>query len=221
MYESFPEAGLAFLRDLEANNNTEWFQANKKRYEAELKAPARALVRAINEEMYAISDRHVTDPGKAISRINRDIRFSKDKTPYNTHVWAGWHPQGVAKGSGAGFHFGFSHDSAGVGCGAWSPDKARIERLRAHLAEHYPEWTGLLGALDFEVTIGTQNALKRVPKPYPPDHPAAELLKMKGVHLKADLPPSSITSEDLVDQVSDRFRQLSPIVAFMNRGLGV
>lgn len=223
VFDGFHDPTFEFLRGIAANNDKAWFDAHKKDYKAHFVGAGQALAVALGKRLRPLHPGVQVEPrvNGSLFRINRDIRFSKDKTPYNTHVWAGWHPQGVAKGSGAGFHFGFSHDSAGVGCGAWSPDKARIERLRAHLAEHYPEWTGLLGALDFEVTIGTQNALKRVPKPYPPDHPAAELLKMKGVHLKADLPPSSITSEDLVDQVSDRFRQLSPIVAFMNRGLGV
>ena len=98
-----PEASLAFLRDLDANNDRDWFQANKKRYERDLEAPGRALVEAVNARLEDLSPAHVTPPGKAINRINRDVRFSQDKTPYNVKLWAKFLPSDRPKGLGAGY----------------------------------------------------------------------------------------------------------------------
>lgn len=219
-FESFPEAGLNFLLALSANNNREWFQANKKAYERDLKKPARALVEAVNAELESISPRHVTPAGKAINRINRDIRFSKDKTPYNTNVWAAFLPQDMPKGQGAGFYVGFTADTLGVGCGAWSPDKERLACLRAHFAANLDAWNAMTSGPDFAFVIGSRDAYKRVPKPYPADHPAAELLKLKGVHFKGELDPKLLTSKQLIPTIAQRFTQLAPVVAFLNQGMG-
>jgi len=221
MSTPFPQAGITFLLELAANNNKEWFAANKKRYEKELKAPSRALVGQINERMATIAPRHMTEPAKAISRINRDIRFSKDKTPYNTHVWAAWHLQDAPKGAGAGFYFGFSPSSVGIGAGLWNPDRERLTSLQRHFASHHEEFRALTEAPDFGFEVASKDAYKRVPKPYPQDHPAAEYLKLKGLHVKAELDADLVTSPTLVDLVADRFQQLVPVVDFLNRGVGL
>jgi len=217
----FPEAGLSFLADLSINNNKEWFHQNKVRYERDLKQPARDLVEAVNGELSRISPGHVTPPNKAVNRINRDIRFAKDKTPYNTKVWAGFSDQGAPKGSSAGFYFGFSLERVGVGCGLWAPDKERLERMRAHFAAHYARYYELAERQGFAKTYqgGQSPRLVRVPKPYEPDHPAAELLKLKGMHVSTELNPALITSEELVPTIGKHFEQLAPLVALLGEAM--
>lgn len=179
----FPAEGLSFLSDLAIHNRKVWFVANKKRCERDLKQPAH----------------------KTLNRINRDIRFRKDRTPYNTPVWGAWMPTDVPKG-------------AGVGCGVWAPDKDRMSSLRAYWSNKVFAWKALVGV---DATIGGKEVYKRVCKPYPVDYPAAESLKLKGIHFKGDIPTTTVTSPDLVDAVAARFRQLAPIVGYLNRGLGV
>lgn len=214
----FPQAGLDYLSDLAHNNNTEWFRANKKRYEAELKKPARALVAAVNDELARLSPRHVTPPGKAINRINRDIRFSKDKTPYNVKVWAGFHDATQPKGAAAGYYFGFDLEGLAVGCGAWRPPKPQIDHLRAHIAANHGELAQILETLDMGPLQG--EAYKRVPKPWPADHPAGHWLKHKGFHIRAELDPALITSPDLVPEIARQMARLQPLVEFLDHGLG-
>ena len=87
-FQGFPEAGMQFFRSLARNNRREWFQPRKHIYEEQVKAPMAELVTALNAEMMRFAPDHVVEPAKAIYRIYRDTRFSKDKTPYKTHVAA-------------------------------------------------------------------------------------------------------------------------------------
>ncbi len=219
---TFPQASLDFLADLDENNNKEWFQANKKRYEKELKKPARALVDLVNAELELFAPDHVTPAGKAINRINRDIRFSKDKTPYNTHIWAGFHNQTLPKGAGAGYYFGFTTDGFGVGAGCWMPPRDRMTALREHIADNYSEFEAILGDEVFAKTFGplAGEKYKRVPKPWDADHRAAEILKHKGIHTRAELDPKLVTSPSVVAEISRHLRLLKPLVDFLDVGLG-
>lgn len=218
-----PAAALRFLADLEANNDTAWFAANKKRYEKELKEPSRALAEAVNDVMGGISPAHASDtPHKAVSRINRDIRFSADKTPYNTHVWMGFHASAAPKGTAAGYYLGFSHKDWGVGAGAWAPEKEQLEALRAHIAAEHQTLRAIVETPAFAAVFGglQGEALKRVPKPYDTDHPAGEWLKLKGVYVRAQGDVALLTSADLLPEVERRFALLRPLVEFLSEGLG-
>lgn len=215
-----PTETLRFLEELAANNTRDWFDANRKRYERELKKPGRALVDEVNAALQDLAPAWVTPSGKAISRINRDIRFSKDKTPYNTKLWAGFHKQDAPKGGSAGYYFGLSPESCGVGCGAWMPPKPHIDRLRLHIADHHTELTGLLATLasqGFGPLEGDK--YKRVPKAFDADHPAGEYLKHKGFHLRIELDPGLATTDAFVPEVARRFAQLKPLVDFLQAGL--
>ncbi len=215
----FPQGGMDFLADLAAHNERAWFQANKKRYEAELKAPSWALVEAINAELAQISPAHVTPPGKAISRINRDTRFSQDKTPYRTQVWGGFHDATRPKGGAAGFYFGISPVGVGVGAGLWMAPKDELGRLRSYIAEHPAQLLAILADLRPEYGEVQGEKLKRVPRPWDLEHPGAELLKHKGLFVKRDLGLELATSERLVPTLAARFRELLPLVRYLDAAL--
>jgi len=219
MSTCLPDSALGFLRDLSENNHREWFQANKKRYERELKRPSRAFVEAVAAELERISPDHVTPAGKAISRINRDIRFSKDKTPYNTHIWAAFHNQTRPKGGGAGFYVGVSLEDTGIGAGCWMPPKPHIDHLRAFIAEHHADLTRILAELEPVYGPVKGAKYKRVPRGFDKDHPAAELLKHKGFHVARTLPLSHATTEGYAAEVGRAFAELKPLVDFLDAGL--
>ncbi len=220
MSTHIPAATIQFLADLDANNTKEWFAANKKRYENELKKPGRALAETVNERLRALSPAHARDVShKALNRINRDIRFSKDKTPYNTRLWAGFHNQSAPKGASAGLFFGLSPESVGIGCGAWQPPKDALDRLRGHIADNHRALTDAIGALPEGYGPLDGDKLKRVPKPWTAEHPAAELLKHKGLHIRIELPPETATQADFADRILEHFQRLLPIVTFLDSGL--
>ena len=219
MRTCLPPESIAFLTDLAAHNERAWFDENRKRYETALKRPARELIAAINEGLAELAPDFVTPPNKAISRIHRDVRFSKDKTPYHTHVWAAFHDQTADRRSGAALYVGIRLDEVGVGAGCWQPPKPAITHLRSHVADHHSELTAVLEPLLDTYGPLRGEAYKRVPAPWPRDHPAAEWLKLKGMHLAATMPPTHATEPDFVPQVLEHFSRLLPFVAFVARGL--
>ena len=138
------------------------------------------LADAVNDELADLSPEHMTPPAKAIRRINRDIRFSKDKTPYKTEIWGAYHDGTKTKGHSAGFYFGISPDGVGVGAGLWMMPREKLPGIRSYIAAN--------GAESFS-PISKRSApqgekLKRVPKGFDADHPAGELLKHKGLFVK-------------------------------------
>src|SRR6266566_2884457 len=103
-FAGFPRAAMEFFKGLERNNRREWFQPRKQIYDEQVKAPMAELIRALTAEMMRFAPDYVTEPEKAIYRIYRDTRFSKDKTPYKTHVAAIFPRSGLGKHEGAGYY---------------------------------------------------------------------------------------------------------------------
>src|ERR1700681_2927743 len=113
-FGGFPQAGMQVFRGLKRNNRREWFQPRKHVYDEQLKAPMVDLVTAVTAEMMRFAPDYVADPAKALYRIYRDTRFSKDKTPYKTHIAAIFPRRGLAKHGGAGLYFSVSPDEIEV-----------------------------------------------------------------------------------------------------------
>jgi uncharacterized protein (TIGR02453 family) len=217
----FPEAGVAFLRDLAQNNHKDWFQANRKRYEQDLKEPVRRLSEQIAGLLRDLDPTHASDPAKAVGRIHRDIRFSADKTPYHTHVWFSFPLANAPKETGAAYDFGVDTESGGSGGGCWEPPPERMATLREKLSEEHAAFRRVTEGPAFRKRFGELRgeAYKRVPKPYDPNHPAGELLKFKGIHVHGTIPLKVATSDKLLDALAEDFRLLRPLVAFLDDGL--
>src|SRR5947209_7177135 len=107
-FTGFPPEAITFFRALKKNNKREWFQPRKEIFEEQVKAPMLELVTVLMQRLADFAPDYVADPKKAIYRIYRDTRFSKDKTPYKTHIAAVFTPRSLEKHSGAGFYFSVS-----------------------------------------------------------------------------------------------------------------
>jgi uncharacterized protein (TIGR02453 family) len=209
VFLGFPGA-QAFLADLAAHNERTWFQANKARYEAACKAPTEAFVEEIRPRIDALAGRPM---GAKVFRIHRDVRFSKDKSPYNTHIHIGFQAPkvpGQPRRRG-GFYFGLEADKLTLGVGAFDFGPADLERYRKAVAgdAYGEELTEILAGL--EAKPGEPD-LKRVPAPYPAGHPRGELLRHKGLNVWQDLAePALIASPDLADAVMAAFEAMDPV----------
>ena len=144
VFPGFPAEGLAFFSSLQRNNRREWFQPRKAIFEATMKQPMRELVGAVNSAMKSFAPDYVTDPDKAIYRIYRDTRFSKDKTPYKDHLAASFSRRGDK--AGAGFYFAVSHKEVAIGGGIYMPEPETLRAMRQHVAEHHEEFRKIAGA---------------------------------------------------------------------------
>ena len=219
VFPGFPAEGLAFFSSLQRNNRREWFQPRKAIFEATMKQPMRELVGAVNSAMKSFAPDYVTDPEKAIYRIYRDTRFSKDKTPYKDHIAASFSMRGDK--TGAGFYFAVSHKEVAIGGGIYMPEPETLRAMRQHVAERYQEFRKIAGARAvrqlFTAVQGEQ--LSRVPKGYASDHPAADILRMKQYLLYVELPPDLATTPALYTEVVKHFRAMTPFVEFLNTPL--
>ncbi|MCC6540472.1 MAG: DUF2461 domain-containing protein [Bryobacterales bacterium] len=220
-FSGFPPEALTFFRQLKRNNKREWFEAHKPTFEEKVRVPMVALVEALNTELAALAPEHVTEPKKAIYRLYRDTRFSKDKTPYKDHIAANFPHRRLDKHAGAGLYVGISHESVDVAGGLYMPGPEQLLTVRSALADRHGEFTKLASGRAFTTLLGELQGdqLTRVPKGFPADHPAADLLRRKQwywyVRLEADL----ATSPKLFSEIRKRMAAVLPAVAWLNAPL--
>ena len=194
----------AFLTELAANNSKPWFDAHKAEYEAKLKAPALALLDRLSGPVAEIAGGPVETK---LWRPYRDVRFSKDKTPYHTHLHMAWLPSGAGR-QAPGFFFGISKEYVTCGVGLMGFDKGVTDDWRAGVDRDGRGWQGEIDALlATGFTLGEPD-LKRVPAPYGKDHPHGDLLRRKGLALW-----SEVTSPDPEAELLDRFGAARGLIA--------
>ncbi|HET6513173.1 MAG TPA: DUF2461 domain-containing protein, partial [Candidatus Kapabacteria bacterium] len=194
-FDGFTEATIKFLHGLKKNNNKEWFEAHREQYEMDLREPFKSLVNAMSDRFKNAKLPLVANPKSSLFRINRDIRFSKDKTPYKTHVGA-WFPlESISKEDWAGTYFGFEPGKSSkdlkvwLGGGCYQPEPPQLKRIRQTISEEFKTLQKLLSDANFrkEYPDGFVEGekLKRIPQGYSEDDPAAEYLKMKNFYFNA------------------------------------
>lgn len=228
---AFTQQSLTFLRALKRNNEKPWFEANRERYEEFIRRPMRELVEEMDVRFARFAPEIVGDVKRSPFRIYRDVRFSRDKSPYKTHA-ACWffHRDGAHKvgrdatGGGAGFYFHFAPDECFVGGGMWMPPRPALGAIRDAIAEDQktferivtkPSLTRRFGALSDEAM------LKRVPRGFAKDHPAAQWLKHQSFVLGREITQAQATSARLPALLEKDFALMLPLVRWINRTLGL
>jgi uncharacterized protein (TIGR02453 family) len=221
MATHFSNEAMKFLRGLKRNNDRVWFDERKGVYEKELKAPMLALIGDVNEKMAEFAPMHVRPPQKIMMRIYRDIRFSKNKQPYKTHVSAWWVRDGLQKTSGAGFYFHMSPEEVFIAAGVYMPEREQLLAIRRYLAEHHAEFRTVMKAKKLRALMQENDGapLTRAPKGFPEDHPAIDLLKNRQWGVSASLPGETAMKATLVKEVVERFRAAAPVIAMLNTPL--
>jgi uncharacterized protein (TIGR02453 family) len=220
-FPGFPPEGLEFLRALQRHNRREWFQPRKHIYEEKLRAPMGALVTALNAELAKFAPDYITDPAKAIYRVYRDTRFSSDKTPYKTHIAAVFPRRGMQRHAGAGLYFQVSPEGVEVAAGVYMPPPENLLAMRRYLLEHHAEYRRIVSGRGVRRLAGdiVGERLARVPKGFPADHPAAELVRHKQWYFDVTLAAGLAETPRLLPELVARFRAMIPLVEFFNRPL--
>lgn len=216
-FPGFPPEALDFFRGLARHNNRDWFQPRKPIFEEQVKRPMRELVEALNGALQGFAPEYITDPDKAIYRIYRDTRFSKDKTPYKDHIAASFHRRGTGPHKYGGYYVEVSQRNVGVGGGVYMPDPDVLLAIRRHIAENHAELRKILAAKPVRKLLGEMwgEQLARVPKGFCSTDPAADLLRFKSFILYTELPPDLATSRKLHGEVLQRFRVMKPFLDFL------
>ena len=210
---------LRFLGELMSNNDREWFDENKARYESEVREPARAFVRAMAPKLSKISKAFVADDrkvGGSIKRIYKDVRFAKDKTPYKTNLGIQFRHQAGMDVHAPGFYVHVQPANMFLGAGMWRPEPEPLLSLRKFIAAEPARWRSAVE----RTTTGTHwqqrgESLKRAPKGFSPDHADIEDIKRTDFILDTSLSLADVTSPRLVDVVAAEFAQSVPYMKFL------
>jgi uncharacterized protein (TIGR02453 family) len=217
------KATLDFLRDLKKHNDKSWFDAHRKQYET-AKADFTEFLQAVIDA-HAKKDEGLTglQAKSCLFRINRDIRFSKDKSPYKTNFGASLN-KGGKKSVLAGYYSHLEPGEAFVGGGVWMPQPPELAKVRQEIDYGFDDFKKIVGSKKFksvygELYKGEDMMLSRVPKGYEPDNPAAEFLKMKSYIAMRPVTDKELLSKDLKKITLEAFSALQPLMEFINTSL--
>ncbi len=229
-FRGFNASALGFLRRLKRNNRREWFERNRAVYETEVRDPMRALVEEMDVRLARLAPELTGDPKHSIFRIYRDVRFSADKSPYKTnaacqfyHHDAGRGAGQDADGAGAGLYFQLEDGQCFVAGGMWMPARPALERIRDGIAESPQTLERLLRAPAFRRRFGRlddEAVLKRMPRGYREDHPAARWLRYRSFTATRLLTAREVQSPRLPAILTRDFAALVPLVRWLNGAMG-
>lgn len=217
----FNPAFIKFFKELSKNNNKEWFDANRKTYEKEVKEPFTVFV----QEMINRIQKHEPDvnikPSDAIMRVNKDIRFSKDKTPYNTHVAANISKFGKKDKSYPGMYFQFSFDKVMIYGGAYMLEVPALQKLRTHIAGNLNDFSAAYKDKKFIEKFGSilGEQHKRLPDEFKSVAEKEPLIANKQFYFAAELKPNVLTNNKLPDMLMDHYLSAKKLNEFLIKGL--
>lgn len=212
---------LKFFKELEKNNEREWFHANKKRYEENVKKPFSDFVALMLDKMQVIDGRIVLLPKDAIFRINRDIRFSKDKSPYKNHVSAILSPGGRKNMHAPGIYLQLNHKSAEVYSGQYRLDAKQLQKVRTHIAANLKTFEKLIRQKKFVEKFGEIQGEKnkRLPKEFQELAEKQPLIANKAFYFMAQFKPTVILEKDFPKLLMDHYKAARPLSTFFEEAL--
>jgi uncharacterized protein (TIGR02453 family) len=230
-FSGFHPAALAFLRALRRHNDRTWFESHRPTYEAEVRGPLAALVEEVDVRLASAAPEIVGDPKRSLFRIHRDVRFSRDKSPYKTHAACWFYHGDAGRGvgrettahGGAGFYFHMEPGRASLGGGIWMPPRPTLARIRERIDEEPASLARVLRAAPLRRYGGlaTEARLARMPRGYDPGHPAADLLRHQSFTVGRQLTERELFSPRLADLLARDYARILPLVRWLNGALGL
>lgn len=221
----FTPATFEFLTELAANNNRDWFAANKPRYEGDVKAPALRFISDFGPHLARIGPRFRADPranGGSLFRIYRDTRFSRDKSPYKTHTGIHFRHEAAKDAHAPGFYLHLEPGSVFVGCGIWRPGGPALRKIREAIDDDPDAWLrasrdeGFRGSFELE-----GDSLVRAPRGFSVDHPLIVDLRRKDFIGVVYLSEEDAASEGFLDEFTRLCRDAAPFQRWLCGALGV
>lgn len=230
-FDRFSPRALTFLRGLARNNRKEWFEAHRSEYERELKEPLARLIDEIDVRLADLAPEIIGSRKKSAFRIHRDVRFSKDKSPYKTHVACWFFHRDVgtrivseAVHGGAGFYLHIAPGASFCGGGIWMPPRPALQKIRDALADDVEGWEAIVMDRRFRRRFGAldqDGMLTRIPRGYAPDHPAASWLRYQSFTAGCPLRDDEVTGSRLPERLARHYAVITPMVRWLNLALGL
>ncbi len=215
----FTQQTFRFFKELDANNQRDWFNANKQRYLDFVRDPFLAFIRDVDKDLNKISSHYYGDDranGGSLFRIYRDIRFSKDKTPYKPWAGARFKHRDSGTQTAPSFYLHIQPGNNFMGCGIWHPSSQVVNRLREFIHNNPRSWKQFKAGKKFQQTFQFGGAsLKRAPRGYDPDHPLLEDLKRKDFVVSTRLTNQQVLSGQLKQLFIGHCKTAAPMVDYL------
>jgi uncharacterized protein (TIGR02453 family) len=217
---SFDRELFSFLKELKDHNDREWFNANKARYEQSVKEPALAFIEDFGLRL-AQPMPHLVANRRSLFRIYRDSRFSKDKSPYKTHLGMYFRHAEAADADTAGIYVHLEPGSVFMGAGIWHPGPQGLKRIRDRIVARPDAWRTSVGDAGPDWSLAAGEALKRPPRGYPPDHELIGDLKRRSFAVITRMTQRDATGGRFLDECERRAVAARPYLEFLSSALGV
>lgn len=223
----FKPAIFEFLKELEANNERAWWDENKVRYQALIRDPALEFISDFESRLERFSPHFVADPrtvGGSLMRPYRDMRFSKDQTPYKTNVGIQFRHESGKDVHAPGIYVHIEPGSNFTGVGMWSPETRIAHAIRERINDDPDGWRKAAHAGSFKEHWSLshpEESLKRLPKQYDSDHPYADDMRRKSFIASRLLSQKAITSSDFADDLAAHVEKARPFAAFLCEAVGL
>ena len=221
----FTPALFEFLSDLAGNNNREWFQDNKARYEQDVRDALVQFVSDFGDRLQEISPHMVADPrlsGGSVFRIYRDVRFSKDKSPYKTNAGMHFRHEVGREVHGPGLYLHLQPGQVFAAAGIWRPNSATIGKIRGAIVANPDRWKSIVNEDEFNSMYSLEGeSLKRAPRGIDPEHPLIDHLKLKSFAATTSFTQEEACSPDFMDVYADACKVASPFSEFLTTSVGL
>jgi len=214
---------IQFIDDLGKNNSTEWMHANKKRYENYKKDYHNFIASVLDAMKPLDSSLDGLEVKNCTFRINRDIRFSKDKSPYKTNIGI-WLTTNKLRKNSPGYYIHFEKGNSFIAGGVWCPESDELKRIRKEIAFFYDDLEEIVTNKAFKsafgsITIEEGQVLKTAPKGYDPNHPAIEFLKLKSFTVSQKIDDTLFTEPNFAKKIAEKLILIKPLNNFLSRAL--
>ncbi len=216
-FPGYPPAALPFLRDLAANNEKPWFEANRASYEQAIKAPTAALVDAVALELRARDLPLEGSPKRSGFRIHRDVRFSKNKSPYKTSIGTVWYRQGSGKDGAGVLYFHLHPGACFVAAAFYMPEPEVLSAIRERIRVHPEAFLALVEQLRAaKLPLDVRDSLTRMPRGFEDmaAHPVAPWIKLKNYIVSRPIPDALAQKPGLVPAIADLAAAALPLLQF-------
>ena len=221
----FTPALFEFLSELADSNNREWFQDNKARYDRDVRDALVRFVSDFGEKLREISPHMVADPrlsGGSVFRIYRDVRFSKDKSPYKTNAGVHFRHEVGREVHGPGLYLHLQPGLVFAGAGIWRPNSATVGKIRGAIVANPDRWRSIVNDDEFISVYSLEGeSLKRAPRGIDPDHPLIDHLKLKSFVATTSFAEEDACSADFIDTYANACTVAAPFSEFLTTAVGL
>lgn len=214
---------FSFFRELAKNNDREWFLRNKPRYERDVKEPLLQFISDLGPHLRRINPHLIADPrpvGGSLFRIYRDVRFSRDKSPYKTHAGVRFPHEETKNVHAPGYYLHLEPGSVFAASGIWHPDPVTLKKVRDAIVADTPGWKRAVSlTVRGKCTLGG-DSLRKMPRGYDPDHPFASDLKRSDFITYVPFTETEACSRDFMKRFGRACAGMTPLLGFLSRAVG-